>query len=160
MADPAGGVEARGEHEPDAVAGERAVSYPRDLEQCLQSRTGAAPDGIQADAGEDSVLINQRYDVGDGAEADEVEQVGKLFPRALQGREYAPGKLERDSDSGQFAKWICRIRPLRIHDGDSGRKSSFVLCPLSFVLGSCQFMVVRDDNVDARLCSGAERLIV
>ena len=121
VADPARGIEARCEHEPDAVAGEGLVGDARDLEQSLQPGTRAASDCVEADAGENSVLVRERDDVGNGAEADEVEQGDQLFFRSAQGGEYAPGELERDADPGQLAERILRIGPLRIDHGESRR---------------------------------------
>ena len=76
---PAGGVEARPEHEAQVVGGRaRGIAAGR-LEQRGDARLHAARAyALQSLLHQDAVVVVEPHDVGDGAERDEVEQLARF----------------------------------------------------------------------------------
>ena len=88
---------------------------------------------------EDAVLADQRHDVGDRGEGDEVEQVKRQVRRQAERRHQRLHQLEGDAGAAEHAEPGGIVGPLGIDDGDGRRQ-----------LGTGKVMV-GDDDVDAAL---------
>ena len=113
------GVQSRAQPEADRAGVDRARVDLRDVHQRAQAGLARRGEPAQALAHQPPVLPDERHDVGDGGERDEVEVLlGQ--PRVLAGRlQQRPGELVRDRRGTQVRAWV--VADPRVHDRRVGQ---------------------------------------
>ena len=144
-AHPPGGVDARREHEPDVEPVERLPEQARRLEQGAQpDRVRAPREAFQTELGDDTVLADERDDVGHRADGGNLHERRQplLAPFALAQRLH---ELERDADAGEVLVGVAAIVALGIDDRERGRELRF------------GFVMVADDEIEPELARAPRR---
>ena len=142
----AGGVEARRQAKADGAGVDAVGLDAGDLHQRGQPGARRAAQAPQADAGQHAVLVDQRHDVGDGADGDHVgerPQGERHLDARLRGLlEQRVRQLEGDADPGELR---ARVAGQLGSDDDAVRRRALHL------------VVIGDDDVHAEL-AGASHL--
>ena len=121
----AGGVEARPRLEGEVLLGGGLEPATGRLEQGAQAGCAAAgADATDALSNEDAVVAVERHHIGDRAERDQVEQVGRVDARRIghePALDHRPRErrhhVERDADAGQRLGREGFPAQVRIDDG-------------------------------------------
>ena len=142
----AGGVEPRREAKADGAGVDAVGLDPGDLHQGGQAGARRAAQAPQADARQHAVLVDERHDVGDGADGDHIAerpQGQRHLDARLRGLfEQRVRKLEGDADAGELR---ARVAGQLGSDDHAVRRRALHL------------VVVGDDDVHAEL-AGARHL--
>ena len=127
MAEPAGGVDARRQAKAEiGRADARRIDAGRD-HQRAQARAIAASEAAHASSHERAVLIDQRHDIGDRRQRDEIEQLLELERHvgrvaAMAARPERLRQLERDARAAQLGERIALgVRPAGSDDRRGGK---------------------------------------
>ena len=117
--EPAGGVQARREPEPERVLGRGTRLDAGDLHQRPQPRLRGARQRGQALAHEAAVLTLERHHVGHGCQADQIEVLGEHVRVAPGDPEHRLGELVRHGRGAQLRERVVAER--RMHDRAVGQ---------------------------------------
>jgi len=109
------------------------------------ARVAARAEGLEAEAGQDVVLADQRHDVGDGSEGGQAggsdEKLAERFVNAVtpaQGLADGPGEFHRHARARQVAERVRGAGQFRVDDRQGGWQPAGV-----------RLVVVRHDDVQA-----------
>ena len=159
VAHPAAGVEARAEDEPDLLGVDGLVEQVGGREQGAEASEIGCADVLEAEGGDDAVLVDERDDVGDGAEGGEGKQVEEdgadLGADAISPgsqRRDAPGEFEGDARAAELAEGVGGLAvdaDARVDDGVGVGERAVS----GFTLAG-DVVVVGDDQVEAELVGG------
>ena len=116
VAEPAHGIEPRGEDEADAARIERLSLEPGRADEGANALVGRLLHYLEPRAREHAILAAQRCDVRDGRERDQVEHAGTHFSLPSHCARERERELERDADRREILVGILTPVALRIQN--------------------------------------------